>query len=286
MNYAAIYGLIGAEFSSWVHHPVSVAIILLCRCLHFQTVQGACSSPPESGRRGMVWPMAGGAAPAPPHNSGYDDFEDPVVRQEDDKEEAELFKDYCMPEEAEEEGTGQEQFLTVLAPQRLRLIGSSRHPGHIVEARTLASVLPPPVTYKLAIWDEMVKEGRAGALSSLQLEAICGACQSHEQMMEDGKHRFGFALGHGTGIGKGESESLEHPFSSNILHVAVSCADSIWVLAPVRLSGRIVAGVVWENFLHGRKKSLWFTASPGNTFNTDFTGALSDLKSVRPVFQF
>lgn len=29
-----------------------------------------------------------------------------------------------------------------------------------------------------------------------------------------------------------------------------------------------MAGLIWENYLHGRKKSVWFTASPGTCLST------------------
>jgi hypothetical protein len=126
-----------------------------------------------------------------------------VLREEDDAEEAELFKDFLTQDEEEEANNG-DQWVTYTNPSKLRLRGSMRHPGHIVEARSLAAVQPPAVEYGLLIWQEMIETGRKAALSALQLEAICYACQSHEEMMADGIHRCGFALGDGTGVGKGE----------------------------------------------------------------------------------
>ncbi|XP_030190897.1 protein strawberry notch homolog 2 [Lynx canadensis] len=96
-----------------------------------------------------------------------------------------------------------------------------QHPDRVVETSTLSSVPPPDITYTLAL-----PASDSGALSALQLEAITYACQQHEVLLPSGQ-RAGFLIGDGAGVGK----------------------------------GRTVAGIILENFLRGRKKSLWFSVS-------------------------
>ncbi|XP_073076807.1 protein strawberry notch homolog 2 isoform X5 [Manis javanica] len=96
-----------------------------------------------------------------------------------------------------------------------------QHPDRVVETSTLSSVPPPDITYSLAL-----PTADSDALSALQLEAITYACQRHEVLLPSGQ-RAGFLIGDGAGVGK----------------------------------GRTVAGIILENCLRGRKKSLWFSVS-------------------------
>ncbi|XP_066198121.1 protein strawberry notch homolog 2 isoform X1 [Saccopteryx leptura] len=96
-----------------------------------------------------------------------------------------------------------------------------QHPDRVVETSTLSSVPPPDITYTLAL-----PTSNSEVLSALQLEAITYACQQHEVLLPSGQ-RAGFLIGDGAGVGK----------------------------------GRTVAGIILENYLRGRKKSLWFSVS-------------------------
>ncbi len=106
-----------------------------------------------------------------------------------------------------------------------------RHPDLIVETASLASIPPPDVYYRLAIPDEPIDEGR---LSALQLESIIYASQQHETTLADGS-RAGFLIGDGAGVGK----------------------------------GRTVAGIIYENYLRGRKRALWFSVSADLKFDAE-----------------
>ena len=75
-----------------------------------------------------------------------------------------------------------------------------------------------------------------GALSALQLEAITYACQKHESFLPN-NHRCGFLIG----VGK----------------------------------GRTIAGIIYENYLHGRKKALWLSVS--NDLKYDAQRDFSDI---------
>ncbi|GAB5567454.1 protein strawberry notch homolog 2 isoform X1 [Prionailurus iriomotensis] len=112
-----------------------------------------------------------------------------------------------------------------------------QHPDRVVETSTLSSVPPPDITYTLAL-----PASDSGALSALQLEAITYACQQHEVLLPSGQ-RAGFLIGDGAGVGK----------------------------------GRTVAGIILENFLRGRKKSLWFSVS--NDLKYDAERDLRDIEA-------
>uniref|UniRef100_A0A672T0V5 Protein strawberry notch homolog 2 n=1 Tax=Sinocyclocheilus grahami TaxID=75366 RepID=A0A672T0V5_SINGR len=111
------------------------------------------------------------------------------------------------------------------------------HPDRVVETNTLSSVPPPDITYTLSIPETTINSGQ---LSALQLEAIIYACQQHEVILQKNQ-RAGFLIGDGAGVGK----------------------------------GRTVAGIILENYLKGRKKSLWFSVS--NDLKYDAERDLQDI---------
>ncbi|XP_053156110.1 protein strawberry notch homolog 2 isoform X2 [Hemicordylus capensis] len=112
-----------------------------------------------------------------------------------------------------------------------------QHPDRVVETSTLSSVPPPDVTYSLSLSSSIADNG---FLSALQLEAITYACQQHEILLPSGQ-RAGFLIGDGAGVGK----------------------------------GRTVAGIIFENYLKGRKKALWFSASNDLKYDAE-----RDLKDI------
>uniref|UniRef100_A0A8C2ASR1 Protein strawberry notch homolog 1 n=1 Tax=Cyprinus carpio TaxID=7962 RepID=A0A8C2ASR1_CYPCA len=85
------------------------------------------------------------------------------------------------------------------------------------------SVNPPDVWYRLSIPEETIDRGW---LSALQLEAVTYAAQQHETFLPNGD-RAAYLIGDGAGVGK----------------------------------GRTIAGIIYENYLLGRKRSLWFSVS-------------------------
>jgi hypothetical protein len=112
-----------------------------------------------------------------------------------------------------------------------------RHPDPIVETSSLASVEPPDVKYNLKLPEKVYSNG---ALSALQLEAIVYASQKHENFLPN-NHRCGFLIGDGAGVGK----------------------------------GRTIAGIIYENYLQGRKKALWLSVS--NDLKYDAQRDFSDI---------
>ena len=107
------------------------------------------------------------------------------------------------------------------SPAKLR--GGKPHPAVIVESSSMAAVVPPDITYRPHLAAEIITEGR---LSDVQLERVIYAGQRHEQRLADGS-RAGFFVGDGTGVGK----------------------------------GRILAGIIADNFNQGRKRALWLSVN-------------------------
>ena len=98
------------------------------------------------------------------------------------------------------------------------------HVEHVVESASLACVSPTDITYTPKLPAEALS---SGVLSRVQLEAVVYALQQHERMLPDGKTRAGFFIGDGTGVGK----------------------------------GRELAAIIWENWLQGRRRAVWFTCN-------------------------
>ncbi|CAJ2659094.1 unnamed protein product [Trifolium pratense] len=111
------------------------------------------------------------------------------------------------------------------------------HPDPVVETSSLSVVEPPEPTYVPKIKDELEF---FKSLSCLQIETLVYACQRHLQHIRNGA-RAGFFIGDGAGVGK----------------------------------GRTVAGLIWENWHHGRKKALWI--SIGSDLKFDARRDLDDM---------
>ena len=139
----------------------------------------------------------------------------------------------------EDEELGHAETYADYMPSKLKI--GLRHPDPVVETSSLASVEPPEVWYKLKMPEHVYDDG---ALSALQLEAIVYASQKHETFLPN-NHRAGFLIGDGAGVGK----------------------------------GRTIAGILYENYLLGRKKSLWLSVS--NDLKYDAQRDLNDIGAHR-----
>ncbi|XP_031283369.1 protein FORGETTER 1-like [Pistacia vera] len=138
--------------------------------------------------------------------------------------------------EREEDGGGMVgETFTDYRPPKLSI--GPPHPDPIVETSSLSAVQPPEPTYDLQIKDDLES---SKALSCLQIETLVYACQRHLQHLPDGV-RAGFFVGDGAGVGK----------------------------------GRTVAGLIWENWHHGRRKALWI--SVGSDLKFDARRDLDDV---------
>ncbi|KAM6235824.1 protein strawberry notch homolog 2 isoform 2-T2 [Porphyrio hochstetteri] len=140
-------------------------------------------------------------------------------------------------EEEETEELGQTETYAEYVPSKSKI--GKHHPDRVVETSTLSSVPPPDITYSLSLPSSVADKG---SLSALQLEAIIYACQQHEVLLPNGQ-RAGFLIGDGAGVGK----------------------------------GRTVAGIIFENYLKGRKKALWFSVS--NDLKYDAERDLKDIEA-------
>lgn len=138
-------------------------------------------------------------------------------------------------EREEDEGGIVGETFTDYRPPKLSL--GDTHPDPVVETSSLSAVQPPEPTYDLKIVDELEK---SKALSCLQIETIVYACQRHLHHLENGS-RAGFFIGDGAGVGK----------------------------------GRTIAGLIWENWQHGRHKTLW--VSVGSDLKFDARRDLDDV---------
>ncbi|UYV73913.1 sno [Cordylochernes scorpioides] len=135
----------------------------------------------------------------------------------------------------EEEEMGHADTYGDYKPSKLKI--GNPHPDPVVETSSLYSVQPPDVWYKLSIPEEVIDRG---SLSALQLEAIVYACQQHETILPNGT-RAGFLIGDGAGVGK----------------------------------GRTLAGIIFENYLLGRKRAIWLSVSNDLKYDSE-----RDLKDI------
>jgi hypothetical protein len=121
--------------------------------------------------------------------------------------------------------------------------GGKAHPSVIVESASMASVVPPNITYRPRLPLEVVTESR---LSAIQLERVIYAGQRHEQRLPDGA-RSAFYVGDGTGVGK----------------------------------GRVLAAIILDNWLQGRKRALWLSVN--NDLLESARRDLTDLSASIPL---
>ncbi|CAH1132025.1 unnamed protein product [Ceutorhynchus assimilis] len=142
-------------------------------------------------------------------------------------------------EEVDDEELGVAETYADYMPSKLKL--GRKHPDPVVETASLSSVAPVDVWYTLTIPEDIIK---SGALSALQLESITYTSQAHEHILPDGS-RAGFLIGDGAGVGK----------------------------------GRTIAGIIFENYLKGRKRAIWVSVS--NDLKYDAERDLKDIGAGR-----
>src|SRR5215216_2114552 len=123
--------------------------------------------------------------------------------------------------DSETDAAANQTLFVSYAPAKLR--GGKPHPAVIVESSSMGAVVPPDITYRPHLTVETISKG---LLSDIQLERVIYAGQRHEQRLPDGS-RAGFFVGDGTGVGK----------------------------------GRILAGIIADNFNQGRKRALWLSVN-------------------------
>ncbi|XP_077299576.1 protein strawberry notch isoform X2 [Arctopsyche grandis] len=142
-------------------------------------------------------------------------------------------------EEVDDEEMGVAETYADYMPSKLKL--GRKHPDPVVETASLSSVEPTDVWYKSVLPEETINMGR---LSALQLEAVVYAAQAHSHLLPDGS-RAGFLIGDGAGVGK----------------------------------GRTIAGIIFENYLRGRKRAIWISVS--NDLKYDAERDLKDICATK-----
>ncbi|XP_074642051.1 protein strawberry notch homolog 1-like [Tubulanus polymorphus] len=135
----------------------------------------------------------------------------------------------------EEDELGRAETYAEYMPEKVKI--GLKHPDPVVETSSLSSVEPPNVNYKLSIPESVMDHGY---LSALQLESIIYASQRHETILPSGE-RAGFLIGDGAGVGK----------------------------------GRTIAGIIYENYILGRKRAIWLSVS--NDLRVDAERDLRDI---------
>ncbi|KAG6605360.1 Protein FORGETTER 1, partial [Cucurbita argyrosperma subsp. sororia] len=138
-------------------------------------------------------------------------------------------------EREEDEGGIVGETFTEYHPPKLSI--GPPHPDPVVETSSLSAVQPPEPTYDLKIKDDLEK---SKTLSCLQIETLVYASQRHMHHLPNDT-RAGFFIGDGAGVGK----------------------------------GRTIAGLLWENWHHGRRKALWI--SVGSDLKYDARRDLDDV---------
>ncbi|KAH9646135.1 protein FORGETTER 1 [Citrus sinensis] len=138
-------------------------------------------------------------------------------------------------EREEDEGGMVGETFTDYRPPKLSI--GPAHPDPIVETSSLSAVHPPEPTYDLLIKYDLES---SKSLSCLQIETLVYASQRHLQHLPNSA-RAGFFIGDGAGVGK----------------------------------GRTIAGLIWENWHHGRRKALWI--SVGSDLKFDARRDLDDV---------
>lgn len=129
-------------------------------------------------------------------------------------------------------------------PGRIEIDGAKPHPTKLCESAAMASVLPPMPQYVPLLPEQVITK----KLSFAQLESVIYAGEAHSRILKGNyivdknyldiqvasstdpnavQFRQGWFLGDGTGAGK----------------------------------GRQIAGVILDNFLHGRTKAVWVSKS-------------------------
>lgn len=100
-------------------------------------------------------------------------------------------------------------------------IQGPKHPGSIVETKTMGTVPLPAITYSPDLPKSVMDKG---TISAVQLEAIALAGQANSTILPDGSRAM-LLVGDSTGLGK----------------------------------GREAAGILWDNFRQGRKRLVWMS---------------------------
>jgi len=117
-----------------------------------------------------------------------------------------------------------EQTFSAYVPAVFSADSFKPHPDEVFETSSLSCLAPPRPSYRLRLCSQTIIRG---LLTNAQLEAIALACAQHEMRLPVSGERPAFFLGDGPGVGKGRS----------------------------------AAGLIFENWLHGRRQALWFSVS-------------------------
>ncbi|VDK85282.1 unnamed protein product [Onchocerca ochengi] len=164
------------------------------------------------------------------------------------RNEMETALQYRIPENVqdiddEEENLGYAETYADYRPAKLR--SGLSHPDSVIETASLSSVAPPDIRYNLTIPEEIID---TGAISAVQLEAVVYACQAHEMRLPSNE-RVGYLI------------VLMFPYSFASLSIALPNFSRFQGDGAGVGKGRTIACIIFENYLLGRKRSIWLSVS-------------------------
>ena len=182
---------------------------------------------PEGPDEGAGRPGAGtreGAGAGEPGGRGRESGVEPVQRDgKPERKPAERDRGVKPKKRKAFSGTNFEPY----APEGATMKGSQEHPTPLVQSAAMSAVTLPATDYQPKLPAKVVK---SGALSAAQLEVVTYAGTAHSKFIpgQDGQDtRAGFFVGDSTGVGK----------------------------------AREIAGIIYDNWNQGRKKSVWLSKS-------------------------
>lgn len=134
------------------------------------------------------------------------------------------------------------------------------HPDPIVETAALSAVDPPPITARLSLPRFVVERG---LLSRVQLEAVLYASMRHEQLGEADTSAVRLLAGGSapgaqrrSGAAAGAKGRLSAHVDGALMRLGFFIGDGAGVG-----KGREVAGIIFNNWMQGRRRALWFSVS-------------------------
>lgn len=128
------------------------------------------------------------------------------------------------------------------------------HPDVLVESASLSATDLPDIHYELHLPKKLID---SGLLSSPQLETVVYSSQVHEEFLPLVKKKASIANKVDAAAAKA---SKKNPVAAYVGDTAMRKGFFLGDGAGVG-KGRQLAGIIYENWLQGRRRHLWFSAS-------------------------
>lgn len=155
-------------------------------------------------------------------------------------------------DDLEEEGRdGSDTSYLEYKPKKFHL--GKPHPDVLVESASLSATDLPDVRYKLVLPKELIN---SGLLSAPQLETVCYSSQIHEEFLPLAKP----TVADRDAAAESKANNKKNPVAAYTGKSAMRKGFFLGDGAGVG-KGRQLAGIIYENWLQGRRRHLWFSAS-------------------------